>query len=62
MGQFLPDIPAELRRRISEMAWEVDFENEIVISTFVVTSYDISEGPVSANPLVKAVEKEGIPV
>jgi len=58
----VPAISPELRRRISEAAWEVGFANDIVISTFVVTPYDIQEGPVGANPLVKMVEAEGIPV
>ena len=57
----VPGITAELRRRISEVAWEVGFSNDIIISTFVVTPYDISEGLIGANPLVKAVEKEGNP-
>ena len=58
----VPAISPELRRSISEVAWEVGFANDIVISTFVVTPYDIQEGPVGANPLVKMVEAEGIPV
>ncbi|MBU0510223.1 MAG: nucleotidyltransferase domain-containing protein [Chloroflexi bacterium] len=55
-------ITPTLRQRISETAWEVGFENDIVISTFVVTPDDISKGPVGANPLVSAVASEGIPV
>ncbi len=55
-------VDSKLRQRISEVAWEVGFENDTVISTFVVTPEDIEEGPVGANPLVKAVISEGIPV
>ena len=58
----VPKITAELRRSISELAWEVGFDNGVVISTFVVTPFDIRKGPVGANPLVKAVEIEGIPI
>ena len=58
----VPRITPDLRRSISELAWEVGFKNSIIISTFVVTSFDIREGPVGANPLVKAVKSEGIPV
>ena len=58
----VPDITPQLRRRISELAWEVGFENGRVISTFVVTSEDLQTGPVGASPLVKTVVAEGIPV
>ena len=58
----VPAITPKLRRGISEAAWEVGFENNRVISTFVVTPYDLQEGPVGANPLVKAVRREGISV
>jgi predicted nucleotidyltransferase len=58
----VPRITPDLRRSISELAWEVGFKNSIIISTFVVTPIDIREGPAGANPLVKAVKSEGIPV
>ena len=55
-------ITPDLRRKISETAWEIGFMNGIIISTFVVTPFDIQEGPVGANPLLIAVKSEGIPV
>jgi predicted nucleotidyltransferase len=58
----VPEITPSLRQRISEIAWEVGFENDTVISTFVVTPQDINNGPVGANPLLKAVKSEGVPV
>jgi predicted nucleotidyltransferase len=58
----VPAITPELRRNISEVAWEVGFENDRVITTFVVTPEDLQTGPVGANPLVKAVATEGVPV
>ena len=58
----VPRITTELRKEISEIAWEIGFKNSIIISTFVVTPGDIKEGPVGANPLVIAVKSEGIPV
>ena len=58
----VPAITPNLRRRISEIAWEVGYENDRVISTFVVTPYDLKTGPVGANPLIKAVTTEGISV
>ncbi len=58
----VPKITPTLRQRISETAWEVGFENNTVISTFVVTPQDINDGPVGANPLIKTVKSEGVPV
>jgi predicted nucleotidyltransferase len=58
----VPAITSSLRRRISEIAWEVGYESDSVISTFVVTPYDLEIGPVGANPLIKAVTAEGVSV
>lgn len=58
----VPEITPDLRRDISEIAWEVGFESGVIISTFVVTPNDIEEGPIGANPLVEIVKSEGIPV
>ena len=51
---------AELRRRISEIAWEVGYEAGLVISTVVATRTDLEHGPMGANPLVLKVQQEGI--
>jgi predicted nucleotidyltransferase len=55
-----PSVTPELRHKISELAWEIGFEHNIVISTFVVTSKGINESPIGANPILKAIVNEGI--
>jgi predicted nucleotidyltransferase len=50
----------ELRQRISEIAWEVGFERDRVISTVVVTRDDLEHGAMGANPLMLKVEREGV--
>jgi len=50
----------ELRQRISEIAWEVGFEMERVISTVVTTRAELELGAMGANPLVLNVAREGI--
>ena len=50
----------ELRQRISEIAWEVGFEMERVISTVVTTRAELEHGAMGANPLVLNVEREGV--
>ena len=54
------EITPELRERISEIAWEVGFQMDRVISTVVATRDDLERGPMGANPLVLAVEQEGV--
>jgi predicted nucleotidyltransferase len=50
----------ELRQRISEIAWEVGFEMERVISTVVTTRAELEHGAMGASPLVLNVEREGV--
>ncbi len=50
----------ELRRRISELAWEVGFELDRIISTVVTTPAELEHGAMGANPLYFNVQREGI--
>jgi len=50
----------ELRRRISEVAWEVGFEMDRIISTVVTTRHELEHGAMGANPLVLNIEQEGV--
>lgn len=54
------DMTAELRRRISEIAWEVGFEADRVISTVVATRDQLEHGAMGANPLMLNIEKDGV--
>lgn len=51
-----------LRRWIDEIAWEVGFERDRVISTLVTTRRGLEQGPFGAQPVVRTIEREGIPV
>ncbi|MDA0268793.1 MAG: nucleotidyltransferase domain-containing protein, partial [Cyanobacteria bacterium] len=51
-----------LREQIYDLAWEIGFEYDRVISTFVVTEAQIREGAVGASPLLTKVLEEGIAV
>lgn len=50
----------ELRQRIFELAWEVGFEMDRVISTIVATRDQLQHGAIGANPLIRNIEKEGV--
>ena len=51
-----------LREKIYDLAWEVGFEHDRVISTFVVTEAQIREGAIGASPLLAKVLAEGVTV
>lgn len=53
-------VTAELRQRISEIAWEVGFNADRVISTVVATREQLEHGAMGANPLMLNIEREGI--
>jgi len=50
------------RTIISEIAWEVGFEMDRVISTFVATRDQIISGPLGASPIILKIQSEGIPL
>ncbi len=51
-----------LRDSIHDLAWEVGFEYDRVISTFVVTATQVQEGAVGASPILAKVLAEGIKI
>lgn len=53
-------LTSSLRQQISEIAWEVGFEWDRVISTIVTTRDQLEHGAMGTNPLVLSVEQEGI--
>jgi predicted nucleotidyltransferase len=50
----------QLRQQISEIAWEVGFELDRVISTIVATRDQLEQGVMGANPLIRNTEREGV--
>ena len=49
-----------LREKIHDLAWEVGFEYDRLISTFVVTETQMQVGAVGASPLLSKVLEEGV--
>jgi len=56
----LEETTPELRLRISEIAWEVGFDMDRVISTVVATRSELEQGAMGANSLVLNVQREGV--
>ena len=50
------------RTRITDLAWEIGFAEGLVISPFVVTRDQLEHGPVGANPIIRQIMAEGVPV
>jgi uncharacterized protein len=53
-------LDADLREKISEVAWEVGFENNVVLSTFAVTVEQLERGPLGVSPIIRQIAREGV--
>lgn len=49
------------RHTIWHIAWEVGFENELIVTTVCFTSEEFEHGPCSESPLVLNILREGVP-
>ena len=49
-----------LKERIRDIAWQVGFENYIVISPIIITKDELMNTPLKSSPIVRAIEAEGI--
>lgn len=56
----LESVTPQLRRRISEVAWEVGLQMDRVISTLVVTREQLEHGPMGVSPIILIVQAEGV--
>lgn len=52
----------QIREKIADIAWEVGFENYLVISPLVFTRDEIENSPLRSSPIVKSITEEGIRV
>jgi predicted nucleotidyltransferase len=49
-----------LKERILEVAWEVGFENFMVISPLIFSRDEIENSPLRSSPIVKVIFQEGL--
>jgi predicted nucleotidyltransferase len=49
-----------LKESILDIAWEVGFENYIVISPLLFSSDELKNSPLRSSPIVKAIIAEGV--
>jgi hypothetical protein len=55
------ELTYEDRNTIGDIAWEVGFEHELVITTVCFTSEEFEHGPCSESSLVLNILREGVP-
>ncbi|MDB9467421.1 nucleotidyltransferase domain-containing protein [Dolichospermum circinale CS-1225] len=58
----ITELDRSRREKISDLAWEVGFKYDLVISTFVVTEAQVERGAMGASPLLSKVLQEGIAI
>jgi len=58
----LANLDRPTREAIYDLAWEVGFEHDRIVSTFVVTDEQVRSGAVGANPILARILEEGVVV
>lgn len=53
-------IDKHLKERMQDIAWEVGFDNFLVISLLIFTRDELKNSPLRSSPIVKAVERDGL--
>ena len=58
----LNEVTPERERIIRDIAWELGFENDRVITTFIIDQEGFEHGPMSESSLVANILSEGVSV
>jgi hypothetical protein len=56
----LSEVDKKIERWIRDMAWEVGFENDRVITTILLDKVQFENGPMSESTIVDNILREGI--
>jgi predicted nucleotidyltransferase len=49
----------DLKERVQDAAWEVGFENFMVISPLIFTRDELENSPLRSSPIVRVIKEEG---
>src|SRR3990172_8154554 len=60
IGIVLPSAEPATLRAINNLAWEIGFEHERILTTVIFTEDEFERGPLSASPLVAHIRSEGV--
>ena len=58
----LPELNPSLHRQIIEIAWEIGFDHDLVISVFLTSTSLLVDSPLAGNPILRAIQSEGVAV
>jgi len=50
----------DLKELIQDIAWEVGFDNSLVISLLIFTRDELENSPLRSSSIVKAITREGL--
>lgn len=55
-------LDSALKEKISDIVWEVGFNNYTVISPLIFTRDELENSPLRSSPIVEAIAEEGVAV
>lgn len=55
-------IDRDIKSKIYDIAWEIGFENNIVISVLVFTKEEVTNSPVRSSPIIKNIYQSGVTI
>ena len=55
-------LDSALKEKISEIVWEVEFNNYTVISPLILTREKLENSPLRSSPIVEVIAEEGVAV
>jgi predicted nucleotidyltransferase len=53
------NLDKDLKGRVQDAAWEVGFENFMVISPLIFTRDELENSPLRSSPIVRVIKEEG---
>jgi predicted nucleotidyltransferase len=53
------NLDKDLKERVQDTAWEVGFENFMVISPLIFTRDELENSPLRSSPIVRVIKEEG---
>jgi predicted nucleotidyltransferase len=58
----VPALTKQLRTQIDDIVWEIGFEHDLVITTLITSTALLINSPLADNPILLAIDVEGVPV
>ena len=56
----IKELDQKADRLLSDIAWEIGFESDVVISVVPFSVNEFNTGPLSVSPLVRIIKQEGV--